>query len=131
MRNFEERQPGCTVSVIDTGLERDQLDWLRSGDVDMLAMRLPFHAADVVVDAVLSSERRVARFARDHPLASRSSIGVEDLTGYTMAVGAGLPRRRANRWCPAPHRPAGRSPRPRSGRLPRGSCASPGASSST
>ena len=92
MRSFEEAHPGCSVSVIDTGLERDQLDWLRSGDVDMLAMRLPFHAADVVVDEVLSSERRVIVLARDHPLAGRSSIGVEDLTDYKMAVGAGLPR---------------------------------------
>ena len=94
MRSFEEAHPGCSVSVIDTGLERDQLDWLRSGDVDMLAMRLPFHAADVVVDEVLSSERRVIVLARDHPLAGRSSIGVEDLTDYKMAVGAGLPRDR-------------------------------------
>jgi DNA-binding transcriptional LysR family regulator len=101
MRTYEQRHPGCSASVIDTGLERGQLDWLRSGDVDLLVMRLPVYAADVVIGPVLSSERRILVLARDHPLASRTSIGPEDLAGYTMAVGVAIPRETAEALMPA------------------------------
>lgn len=101
MRSFEQHHPGCSVSVIDTGLERDPLDWLRSSDVDMLAMRLPVHAADLAVEVTLSSEPRVVALARDHPLAGRASIGIEDLAGYTIAVAAALPRETVDALMPS------------------------------
>jgi hypothetical protein len=41
VKTFETRHPACHLVTTYTGLGRDQFDWLRHGEVDMLAMRLP------------------------------------------------------------------------------------------
>jgi DNA-binding transcriptional LysR family regulator len=79
---FERRHPACQVQVIDIGLNRPELTWLRSGEVDLLATRLPISEPDVTVGPLLSSEQRVVVVARDHPLAGLAEVGLDDLAGY-------------------------------------------------
>jgi DNA-binding transcriptional LysR family regulator len=75
---FESRFPGATVVLTDTGLARDQRDWLRAGEVDMLALRLPCTEPDLTVGPRLSREPCVLLVARDDPLAARERVSVEE-----------------------------------------------------
>ena len=86
---FHDRYPACGVQLVETDLSRDQLDWLRRGDADCLAMRLPLNAPDLVLGPVLSREKRVLLVAKDHPLATRRSIRYDDVADY--GVSAALP----------------------------------------
>jgi DNA-binding transcriptional LysR family regulator len=107
VRAFEARYPQSSVHVIDTGLQRDQADWLRRGDVDLLAMRLPFSHPDVTIGPILSREQRVLIVADDHPLADRPSVSFEDLADYTVPDISALPRELMDAFIP-PRTPAGR-----------------------
>lgn len=84
LATFHSRFPACVVRLVETDLARDQVEWLRRGDVDCLAMRLPFHHPDAVVGPVLSRERRVLLVAKNHPLAGRRSIRYDDLADYVV-----------------------------------------------
>jgi DNA-binding transcriptional LysR family regulator len=106
VRRFHDRYPACRVQLIETNLERDQLDWLCNDDTDLLAMRLPFTHPDVVVGPTLSREERVVIVARDHPLASKDAISYEDLAPYVIPDG-GLPRETLDAFIP-PRTPSGR-----------------------
>ncbi len=97
---FEARHPGCRVLVTDTGFARDQLDWLRKDELDVLAMRLPIDEPDVTIGPVLSSEERVVALASDHPLAKRKSLGVDDLADYAVADVRTLPRKMVDAFIP-------------------------------
>jgi DNA-binding transcriptional LysR family regulator len=55
---FETRHPACRVSFTDMGLQRNYLDRLRAGDVEMLAARLPLEQPDITIGPILSHERR-------------------------------------------------------------------------
>lgn len=71
IKAFETRHPRCQVEVVDTGLDRDQFDWLRTGEADILAIRLPVTRAGVSIGPVLTTEDRVVAVALDHPLRRR------------------------------------------------------------
>lgn len=73
IKRFEQRHPGCKVLVIDTGFDRDQLGWLRSGELGLLVMRLPVHGSDVTIGPCLTRERRVPRPDRPHRVRSLRS----------------------------------------------------------
>jgi DNA-binding transcriptional LysR family regulator len=100
IKTFESRHPSCRVIVTDTGFARDQLDWLRKDELDVLAMRLPIDDADVTVGPILSSEERVVALATDHPLAQRASVGVDDLADYAVADVRTLPRKMMDAFIP-------------------------------
>src|SRR5215204_7190524 len=59
LKTFQTRHPDCRVQLIETGLAREQLDWLRHDEADLLAMRLPFDHPDVAIGPTLSREDRV------------------------------------------------------------------------
>jgi DNA-binding transcriptional LysR family regulator len=65
---------------------------LQRGDVDLLAMRLPIDRPDLVVGPILTSQPRVLAVARDHPLARRSSVTLEDVADHQVARLDTLPR---------------------------------------
>lgn len=111
VKNFETRHPDCRVEISNTGFDRDQLDWLRRGDVDLLAIRLPLTNPDVVIGPILSSEPRVLAVAVDHPLADRTSVTLEDLADYEVSDVPSLPRELMDAFIP-PVTPSGK-------RLPR------------
>jgi DNA-binding transcriptional LysR family regulator len=107
VKTFQTRHPECRVQLIETGLARDQLDWLRHDDADLLAMRLPFDHADIVIGPILSREDRVVLVAEDDPLAEREAISYEDLADYTLPDGDTLPRELMDALIP-PCTPSGR-----------------------
>lgn len=103
---FEADHPGCTASFVDTGLVRSQLEWLRSGEVDLLVTRLPISEPDITIGPILTSEHRVAVVARTHPLAGRASISYEDLAPYPVSDAQALPREMMDAFIP-PRTPCG------------------------
>jgi DNA-binding transcriptional LysR family regulator len=107
VKTFQTRHPDCRVQLIETGLARDQLEWLRHDEADLLAMRLPFDHPDVVIGPILSREDRVVLVAEDDPLAERQSISYEDLADYTLPDGNTLPRELMDALIP-PRTPSGR-----------------------
>jgi DNA-binding transcriptional LysR family regulator len=107
IKTFEARHPACTVVVTDTGLARNQLDWLRDGDVDLLAMRLPISERDLTVGPVLSREERIVAVATDHPLAGNEEISYEELADYPVSDAHSLPREMIDAFIP-PRTPSGR-----------------------
>jgi DNA-binding transcriptional LysR family regulator len=107
IKTFETRHPACRVLVTDTGLSCDPFDWLREDDLDLLAMRLPLSEPDVTIGAILSREPRILAVAVDHPLATKASIGVEDLSDYTLSEVPTLPRGLMEGFLP-PRTPSGR-----------------------
>jgi DNA-binding transcriptional LysR family regulator len=108
IRKFQDRYPGCKVRVTDTGFERDQLDWLRSNDLDLLAMRLPVNDPGITIGPILSREPRILAVATSHPLAARSSVCLEDLADYPVADISTLPRELISAFLPGTT-PSGRS----------------------
>jgi DNA-binding transcriptional LysR family regulator len=85
---FETRHPACQVVVSEMSWT-DPLGPLRRGDVDMTAIRFPVRQPDLVVGPVLTTDERALAVADDHPLAGRSSVRIEDLADYEVAVPAG------------------------------------------
>jgi DNA-binding transcriptional LysR family regulator len=107
VKAFEARHPDCRVQVVDTGFERDQFDWLRRRELDLLAMRLPLHDPSLTIGPVLSCEPRVLALATDHPLATRPSVSVEDFADCTVPDVPTLPRELMDAFIP-PRAPSGR-----------------------
>jgi DNA-binding transcriptional LysR family regulator len=89
---FEARHPGCNVTYVDTGFERDYLDWLRAGDVDIVACWLPVSPSEFTAGPLLMRGKRILIVAPDHPLAQRESVSYEDLADCLVTDAAGLNR---------------------------------------
>lgn len=81
---FTSAHPGCAVEFRDMPI-RDILGPLRRGEIDLLATRLPLDQPDLVVGPTLSTEPRVLAVNRDHPLAQRSEVSIEDVADYKVA----------------------------------------------
>jgi DNA-binding transcriptional LysR family regulator len=80
---FEARQPECTVEIVELPF-RDRLAPLRRGEVDLVVTRLPIEQPDLVVGPIVGREQRVLAVARDHPLAGRQSVSLEDVASYQV-----------------------------------------------
>ncbi|MGO9971634.1 MAG: LysR substrate-binding domain-containing protein [Solirubrobacteraceae bacterium] len=102
VKAFRARHPNCEIVFLDTGLVRGQLDWLRSGEVDLLVMRLPFSSSDVTIGPVLSRDQRMLAVATDHSLAGRESIIYEELADYPVTDQRSLPREMLDAFIPPP-----------------------------
>jgi DNA-binding transcriptional LysR family regulator len=87
---FEQRCPDCEVQLSELLLD-DPLGPLQRGEIDLMAMRLPVAQSDLVVGPTLSREPRVLEVARDHALAGRERVSVEDLADYHVAPMKGFP----------------------------------------
>ena len=106
VRTFEARHPECDVQISDMAWE-DTLGPLQRGEIDVLAMRLPIERPDLVVGPILSSLPRVLAVARDHPLAGRESVTLEDVADHLVARLDVLPKEMIAALIPA-HAPSGR-----------------------
>lgn len=80
---FEFRHPDCRVSLSHADW-REPLGPLRRGEIDLMASRLPINLPDIVVGPLLSREERVVAVARDHPLATRDTVTIEDLGDFQV-----------------------------------------------
>jgi DNA-binding transcriptional LysR family regulator len=88
---FEALHPECTVEAVQVSWD-DPFGPLRDNDVDLMATWLPLQQPDLVVGPTLSSQPRVLAVARDHPLAKRDSVDVEELADYTLPRFEGWPK---------------------------------------
>jgi len=86
------RHPGAEVVFLNTSLDREYLDSLRAGEVDMLASRLPLSQPDLTIGPVLSREERVLLVARHDSLAVRKWVHVEDYADRAIPDVADYPR---------------------------------------
>lgn len=106
-QSFTSRHPACQLEMIDTGFDRNYLDLLRQGTVDLLATRLPLSDPDMTVGPILSREPRVVLISKDDPLASQRSISLEDLGNRAIPYNPSLPREMIDAFFP-PVTPSGR-----------------------
>jgi DNA-binding transcriptional LysR family regulator len=81
---FERRHSGARVGLSHADLS-DPLGQLRRGEIDLMAARMPIEAPDITIGPILSRETRVLAVARDHPLAQRQSLTLEDVADYAVA----------------------------------------------
>jgi DNA-binding transcriptional LysR family regulator len=83
VRAFEELHPECKVDVVQLSWD-DPFGRLRQNDVELIATWVPLGQADLVVGPTLTRERRVLAVARDHPLAQRDTVDVEELADHRV-----------------------------------------------
>ena len=83
VRAFEQRHPRCSVELTELTYRDRYYEQLRSGELDLLAIRLPIpDDPEVTVGPILSAEDRVLIVAKDHPLAGRHSVTFDDVADY-------------------------------------------------
>jgi len=107
IRAFTAKHPGAGVEFVDTGFQRDDLEWLKGGDVDMLATRLPATDPSVIVGPILSREQRVLVVSKVDPLAARESVCLEDFADRLVADTPAFRREMMDAFIP-PVVPSGR-----------------------
>jgi DNA-binding transcriptional LysR family regulator len=83
IHSFERLHPECTVEVAQASWD-DPFAGLRENEVDLMATWLPLEQPDLVVGPRLASQPRVLAVARDHPLADRDSVDVEELADHRI-----------------------------------------------
>jgi DNA-binding transcriptional LysR family regulator len=81
---FEQRHPECEVIVSEVFFT-DPLGPLRRGEINVMATRLPIEQPDLTVGPTLAREPMVLAVARDHPLADRHRVSIEELADYRVA----------------------------------------------
>ncbi len=88
---FEARQSRCDVEVVQASWD-DPFARLRSGELDAMATWIPLRQHDLVVGPTLARQRRAVAVARDHPLADRESVTVEELADHRVLRFARWPK---------------------------------------
>ena len=107
VNSFQTRHPDAHAEFINLPLDRNYLDVLRAGEVDMLAARLPLTEPDITVGPVLSHEERVLLVSNDDPLAQRETVSIEDLGDRPVSDVPAFPREMMDAFIP-PVTPSGR-----------------------
>jgi DNA-binding transcriptional LysR family regulator len=92
VRSFEASHPDAQVVLASLGLQRNYLDVLRAGEVEMLATRLPISDPDITVGPILTHEQRVLLVAVGDPLAKQNSVTLEDFADRAVSDAPALPR---------------------------------------
>jgi DNA-binding transcriptional LysR family regulator len=80
---FESMHPECRVEVVQMAWE-DPVGRLRENDVDVMATWVPLERDDLVIGPTLTRQPRVLAVARDHPLAERDTVDVEELADHRI-----------------------------------------------
>jgi DNA-binding transcriptional LysR family regulator len=103
---FETLHPECDVEIVQTSWD-EPLARIRRGDVALMACWLPLEQPDLVVGPVLGRARRALAVAREHPLAARQSVSLEELADHAIPRLDGWPRKLHETLFPA-KTPSGR-----------------------
>jgi DNA-binding transcriptional LysR family regulator len=106
VREFEALHSESKVEVIQTAWD-DPVGRLRDNEVDLMASWLPLEQSDLVVGPTLTRQPRVLAVARDHPLAKRDAVDVEELADHRVLRFENLPRELSEAVAPS-RTPAGR-----------------------
>jgi DNA-binding transcriptional LysR family regulator len=88
---FESLHPECKVEVVLVSWD-DPFGPLRANDVELMATWIPLEQPDLVVGPILNRQPRVLAAARDHPLAGRESVDVEELADCRVPRFEGWPK---------------------------------------
>jgi DNA-binding transcriptional LysR family regulator len=88
---FEALHAECKVEVVQLSWD-DPFRPLRENDVELMASWIPLKQPDLVVGPILTRQPRVLAVARDHPLAERDSVDLEELADYRAPRFEGWPR---------------------------------------
>jgi DNA-binding transcriptional LysR family regulator len=88
---FEELHPECKVEIVQTSWD-DPFGPLRESEVELMATWIPLMQPDLVVGPILTRQPRVLAVARDHPLAERDSVDVEELADFRVPRFEGWPK---------------------------------------
>jgi DNA-binding transcriptional LysR family regulator len=107
VRSFEASHPGARVALTSLGLQRNYLQVLRAGEVDMLATRLPISDPDITIGPILTHEQRVLLLAVGDPLAQQESVVLEDFADRAVSQAPAFPREMMDALIP-PVSPSGR-----------------------
>ncbi|MEU0572078.1 LysR family transcriptional regulator [Nonomuraea sp. NPDC005983] len=83
VRAFERRHPRCEVVLAEVLLS-DPFSRLRDGEVDVTFTLLPVEEPDVVTGPALNNVPVCLGLSKRHPLASRRTIGAEELAGVPL-----------------------------------------------
>jgi DNA-binding transcriptional LysR family regulator len=103
---YEALHPESKIEVVQVSWD-DPFGPLREGDVEVMATWLPVKEGDLVVGPILTRQPRVLAVARDHPLAERDSVDVEELADHRVPRFEGWPKELQESVAPA-HTPSGR-----------------------
>jgi DNA-binding transcriptional LysR family regulator len=80
---FQAAHPGSSIQVVGLPF-RDRFGPLRRGEVELMVTGLPLNQPDLVTGPVLAREPRMLAVARDHPLAGRMDVSIEDLADHQI-----------------------------------------------
>jgi DNA-binding transcriptional LysR family regulator len=80
---FRARNPGVEVTFRETGFV-DPLDLLRTGEVDVAVTNAPVDEDGFEEGPLVYAEPVVLAVARDHPLAGRPAVTLDDLDGEAV-----------------------------------------------
>jgi DNA-binding transcriptional LysR family regulator len=88
---FRDLHPESEVDIVQLSWD-DPLAQLRQGAVDLIACWLPLQQPDLVVGPILTRQPRVVAVAREHPLAERTTVSLEELADQVVPRFDGWPR---------------------------------------
>jgi DNA-binding transcriptional LysR family regulator len=80
---FEESHPDSSVQFVGLPFA-DRFGPLRRGEVELSVTHLPLDQPDLVAGPVLAREPFMLGVARDHPLAERDTVTVDDLADHPI-----------------------------------------------
>ena len=103
---FEKLHPECNVELVQVSWD-DPFARLRNAEVELMATWVPLQQPDLVVGPTLTRQPRVLAVARDHPLADRESVDVEELVDHPVVRFEGWPKELHHAVIPF-HTPTGR-----------------------
>ncbi|WP_306359760.1 LysR family transcriptional regulator [Nocardia sp. CC227C] len=86
---FRDRYPGCEVRIQEMSLA-DSFGPLTAGEVDLQLSEWPTDEPGIVNGPVLFTEPPALLTPRNHPLAQRDSVSLEDLAPYPLITFSGL-----------------------------------------
>jgi DNA-binding transcriptional LysR family regulator len=84
VKAFQSAHPGCDVLLHEVDVW-DPYRALRRGQIDVLVNWLAVDEDDLRAGPPIACYERVLAVARDHPLAGRASVSVEDLAGHAVS----------------------------------------------
>jgi DNA-binding transcriptional LysR family regulator len=88
---FEALHAESRVEVVQVSWD-DPFGPLRESSIAVMASWVPLEQPDLVVGPLLSGQPRVLGLARDHPLAERDVVDVEELAKHTVPRFEGWPK---------------------------------------
>ena len=103
---FEALHAECKVEVVQVSWD-DPLGPLRANGGELMATWIPLKQPDLVVGPILTRQPRVLAVARDHPLAERDAVDVEELAEQRVPRFEGWPKELAEAVIPS-RTPSGR-----------------------